>query len=246
MLSKSEIKLIPSLKQKKYRLQHQLFVAEGKKTILELLNSKLKLHQLYTTTLEFDALDALQTTITPKELDKISFLKTPNIALGVFKIPKPQPIDFSKLIVALDNVRDPGNLGTIIRLCDWFGVKDLVCNLETVDCYNPKVIQATMGSITRVNISYLNLESFLSSHDNKSSFGAFMDGDTIYNIKLPNSGILVLGNEAKGISEEVESKITQRISIPRFGDLQATESLNVANATAIMLSEFKRRTTTET
>ncbi|MBE9489256.1 MAG: RNA methyltransferase [Bacteroidetes bacterium] len=246
MLSKSEIKLITSLKQKKCRLQHQLFVAEGKKTILELLNSKLKLHQLYTTTLEFDASDALQTTITPKELDKISFLKTPNIALGVFKIPKPQPIDFSKLIVALDNVRDPGNLGTIIRLCDWFGVKDLVCNLETVDCYNPKVIQATMGSITRVNISYLNLESFLSSHDNKSSFGAFMDGDTIYNIKLPNSGILVLGNEAKGISEGVESKITQRISIPRFGDLQATESLNVANATAIMLSEFKRRTTTET
>ncbi len=246
MLSKSEIKLITSLKQKKYRLQHQLFVAEGKKTILELLNSKLKLYQLYTTTLEFDASDALQTKITPKELDRISFLKTPNIALGVFKIPKPQPIDFSKLIVALDDVRDPGNLGTIIRLCDWFGVKDLVCNLETVDCYNPKVIQATMGSITRVNVSYVDLIELLSTKNKIEKFGAFMDGVNVYNMKLPNSGILVLGNEANGICKAVESQITQRISIPGFGDMQATESLNVANATAIFLSEFKRRATTET
>ena len=246
MLSKSEIKLITSLKQKKYRLQHQLFVAEGKKTILELLNSKLKLHQLYTTTLEFDASDVLQTRITPKELDKISFLKTPNIVLGVFKKPKLESINLSKLIVALDNVRDPGNLGAIIRLCDWFGVKDLVCNLETVDCYNPKVIQATMGSITRVNVSYLNLEEFLTTNNNVQRFGAFMNGDNIYDIKLPNSGILVLGNEANGICKEVESQITEKISIPRFGELQATESLNVANATAILLSEFKRRISTET
>jgi RNA methyltransferase, TrmH family len=246
MLSKSEIKLITSLKQKKYRLQHQLFVAEGKKTILELLNSKFQLHQLFTTTLEFDVSDVLQTTITAKELNKISFLKTPNTVLAVFEIPKPQPIDFSKLIVALDNVRDPGNLGTIIRLCDWFGVKDLVCNLETVDCYNPKVIQATMGSITRVNVSYLDLESLLSSQKTIQKFGAFMDGKTIYNMSFPDSGILVLGNEANGISKEVESRITDRISIPRFGELQATESLNVANAAAILLSEFKRRTFTET
>jgi RNA methyltransferase, TrmH family len=246
MLSKNEIKLITSLKQKKYRLQHQLFVAEGKKTILELLNSKLQLHQLFTTTLEFDVSDVLQTTITAKELNKISFLKTPNTVLAVFEIPKPQPIDFSKLIVALDNVRDPGNLGTIIRLCDWFGVKDLVCNLETVDCYNPKVIQATMGSITRVNVSYLDLESLLSSQKTIQKFGAFMDGKTIYNMSFPDSGILVLGNEANGISKEVESRITDRISIPRFGELQATESLNVANAAAILLSEFKRRTFTET
>jgi RNA methyltransferase, TrmH family len=246
MLSKNEIKLITSLKQKKYRLQHQLFVAEGKKTILELLNSKLQLHQLFTTTLEFDVSDVLQTTITAKELNKISFLKTPNTVLAVFEIPKPQPIDFSKFIVALDNVQDPGNLGTIIRLCDWFGVKDLVCSLETVDCYNPKVIQATMGSITRVNVSYLNLESFLSSKNILQKFGAFMDGDNVYEINLPNSGIIVLGNEANGISKEVESQITKRISIPRFGELQATESINVANATAIFLSEFKRKTFTET
>jgi TrmH family RNA methyltransferase len=246
MLSKSEIKLITSLKQKKYRLQHQLFVTEGKKTILELLNSKLQLHQLFTTTLEFDVSDVLQTIITPKELNKISFLKTPNTALAVFKIPKPLPIDFSKLILALDDVRDPGNLGTIIRLCDWFGVTDLVCNLKTVDCYNPKVIQATMGSITRVNVSYLDLEDVLFGRKEIEKFGAFMDGETIYNMKLPSSGILVLGNEANGISKEVESQITHRISIPRFGDLQATESLNVANAAAILLSEFKRRIATET
>ena len=246
MLSKSELKLITSLKQKKYRLQHQLFVAEGKKTILELLNSKLQLHQLYTTTLEFDVPDVLQTKITPKELDKISFLKTPNIALGVFKILKPKSIELSKLIVALDNVRDPGNLGTIIRLCDWFGVMDLVCNLETVDCYNPKVIQATMGSIIRVNVSYLDLEEFLTTNNSVQKFGAFMKGETIYDMDLPNSGILVLGNEANGISKEVSSQITQRISIPRFGDLQVAESLNVANATAILLSEFKRRITIET
>lgn len=245
MLSKSEIKLITSLKQKKYRLQHQLFVAEGKKTILELLNSKLQLHQLFTTTLEFDVSDVLQTTITAKELNKISFLRTPNTVLAVFEIPKPQPIDFSKLIVALDNIRDPGNLGTIIRLCDWFGVIDLVCNLDTVDCYNPKVIQATMGSIARVNVSYAILDGFLGVRS-ETSFGAFMDGDNVYEMNLPDTGILVLGNEANGISNEVEAQIKKRITIPRFGSLQATESLNVANAVAILLSEFKRKGTTET
>lgn len=241
MLSKNQIKLITSLKQKKYRLQHQLFVVEGKKTILEFLNSKLQLNQLFTTTLEFDVSDVLQTIITPKELIKISFLKTPNVALAIFEISKPKPIDFSNLIVALDDVRDPGNLGTIIRLCDWFGVKDLVCNLKSVDCYNPKVIQATMGSITRVNVSYLDLGTFLSEQKGMQKFGAFMDGETVYNLKLLNSGILVLGNEANGISKEVESQITDWISIPRFGDMQEAESLNVANAAAILLSEFKRR-----
>jgi TrmH family RNA methyltransferase len=242
MLSKNQIKLIRSLKQKKYRLQHQLFVVEGKKAILEFLNSKLQLNQLFTTTLEFDVSDVLQTTITPKELNTISFFKTPNVALAVFKILKPKPIDFNNLIVALDDVRDPGNLGTIIRLCDWFGVKDLVCNTDTVDIYNPKVIQATMGSITRVNVSYLDLESFLSAQKGIQKFGAFMNGETIYNLKLPNSGILVLGNEANGICKQVEFQITDRISIPRFGDIQEAESLNVANAAAILLSEFKRRT----
>ena len=240
MLSKSQIKLITSLKQKKYRQQYKLFVAEGKKTILELLQSNLKLHQLYTTTLEFDVLDDLITQISDTELKKISFLKSPNTALAVFEIPNETSIDFSKLVVALDDVRDPGNLGTIIRLCDWFGVKDLICSYETVDCYNPKVIQASMGSITRVNVSYIDLKQVLQIQKTEV-FGAFMDGENVYESKLSNSGILVLGNEANGISHDIESQVTKRISIPRFGELQATESLNVANATAILLSEFKRK-----
>lgn len=240
MLSKSQIKLITSLKQKKYRQQYKLFVAEGKKTILELLQSNLQLHQLYTTTLEFDVLDDLMTQISDTELKKISFLKSPNTALAVFEIPNETSIDFSKLVVALDDVRDPGNLGTIIRLCDWFGVNDLICSYETVDCFNPKVIQATMGSITRVNVSYIDLKQVLQIRKTEV-FGAFMEGENVYESKLPNSGILVLGNEANGISHDIKSQVTKRITIPRFGELQATESLNVANATAILLSEFKRR-----
>jgi len=240
MLSKSQIKLITSLRQKKFRFQHQLFFAEGVKTINELLHSKFKLHQLYTTTSDFNISDVLQTKITPNELKKISALKTPNTALALFEIPIEENIDLNTLVVALDNVRDPGNLGTIIRLCDWFGVKDLICNTETVDCYNPKVVQATMGSITRVNVVYKDLTEIL-KETNTTSFGAFMDGENIYDEELPKNGILVLGNEANGIQTNVEAFIKKRISIPRFGDLKQTESLNVANAAAILLSEFKRR-----
>ncbi|WP_452232458.1 TrmH family RNA methyltransferase [Lacinutrix sp. MEBiC02595] len=238
MLSKSQIKLITSLKQKKYRQQEGLFVAEGLKTIKELLNSSLKLYHVFTTTsFEMDVIE--ETVISEKELKKISFLTTPNTALAVFRIPDATEIKTNRLIVALDAVRDPGNLGTIIRLCDWFGIVDLVCSNATVDCYNPKVVQATMGSITRVNVSYLNLENFL-KQSNTDVFGAFMDGENVYKSELPNAGILVLGNEANGISAAMEALVTKRISIPRFGQLQATESLNVATATAILLSEFKR------
>ncbi|MFV0571214.1 MAG: TrmH family RNA methyltransferase [Xanthomarina gelatinilytica] len=238
MLSKSQIKTITSLKQKKYRLQQGLFVAEGVKTINELLASQFSLQQLYTTyTFKIDA--NLETVVSENELKKISFLKTPNTALAIFKIPEPKAINTNQLLVALDNVRDPGNLGTIIRLCDWFGITDLVCNIETVDCYNPKVVQATMGSITRVNVSYLNLTDFLKT-THMPIFGAFMEGDNIYKSQLPNKGILVLGNEANGISREIEQVITTKISIPRFGQLQSTESLNVATAAAILLSEFRR------
>lgn len=238
MLSKSQIKTITSLKQKKYRLQQGLFVAEGVKTINELLASQFSLQQLYTTnSFKIDA--NLETVVSENELKKISFLKTPNTALAIFKIPEPKAINTNQLLVALDNVRDPGNLGTIIRLCDWFGIRDLVCNIETVDCYNPKVVQATMGSITRVNVSYLNLTDFLKT-THMPIFGAFMEGDNIYKSQLPNKGILVLGNEANGISREIEQVITTKISIPRFGQLQSTESLNVATAAAILLSEFRR------
>ena len=238
MLSKNQIKSITSLKQKKIRIQEGLFIAEGVKTINELTASHFKLKQLYTTE-TFKIETQLETLISENELKKISFLSTPNTALAIFHIPQVKPIDNTKLIVALDNVRDPGNLGTIIRLCDWFGITDLVCNLETVDCFNPKVIQATMGSITRVNITYLDLPDFL-NQSKLEIFGAFMEGENIYKKELPNQGILVLGNEANGVSEETEKLITTKITIPRFGDLQATESLNVATATAIILSEFRR------
>ncbi|MDB2462527.1 RNA methyltransferase [Algibacter sp.] len=239
MLSKSQIKLITSLKQKKYRQKHGFFVVEGVKTITELLHSNLELYKLYTTTsFNFNAKD--EVVVSEQELKRISFLTTPNAALAIFKIPKPESINASGLIVALDAVRDPGNLGTIIRLCDWFGIKELVCSKETVDCFNPKVVQATMGSITRVNINYVDLVPFLKT-SNLPVYGAFMDGENVYKSKLPQNGILVMGNEANGVSIEVEGIITEKISIPRFGTLQATESLNVATATAILLSEFRRK-----
>ena len=216
-----------------------MFIVEGEKGISEFLNSDFELEKLYTTETIFD-LDQ-QNLITNSELKKISNLKTPNTALAVFKIPDSKPIE-SKFILALDNVRDPGNLGTIIRLCDWFGIEDLVCNFETVDCYNPKVVQSTMGSLSRVNVSYSNLENFLKGSD-LPTFGTFMDGENIYGQKLPNEGVVILGNEANGISKSIESLTEIKLAIPRFGRLKNTESLNVAAATAIVLSEFKRNTT---
>ncbi|QDO93717.1 RNA methyltransferase [Formosa sediminum] len=241
MLSKNQIKLINKLKLKKHRAEMNVFVAEGIKTIKELLKSNLKLQHLYTTEL-FNIETDLETLISEADLKRISFLTTPNKALAIFEIPKSKPIDLSKLCVALDDVRDPGNLGTIIRLCDWFGVQDLICSVGTVDCYNPKVVQATMGSITRVNINYIDLERFV-TEVNVPVYGAFMEGENVYNhTALNDSGILIMGNEANGVSKPIEALITQKITIPRFGSLQATESLNVATATSILLSEFKRRT----
>lgn len=238
MLSKNQIKFINRLSQKKYRLAEGYFVVEGIKTINELLQSSFELFQLYTT--ESFNIDAkTENLISEADLKRISFLKTPNKALAIFKIRESHLVDYERLIVVLDNVRDPGNLGTIIRLCDWFGIKNLVCSKETVDCYNPKVLQATMGSIARVNVSYLDLNLFLSDTQ-LPVFGAFMDGDSVYNTALPEKGILVMGNEANGISKVIEDKVTKRITIPRFGDTQVTESLNVATATAILLNEFRR------
>lgn len=236
MISKNQIKNITRLQQKKYRQQDGLFIAEGVKVINEFLNSTFKLVDLFTTK-TFNVKN--ETLITEAELKKISALKTPNTALAVFEIPKLSLIESKGLIVALDALRDPGNLGTIIRLCDWFGVKQLLCSKETVDCFNPKVVQATMGSLTRVNVFYIDLNHYL-EETKQTVFGAFMDGENVYASNLPTEGILVLGNEANGISQSIEKHVNQRISIPRFGDLQATESLNVATAGAILLSEFRR------
>lgn len=240
MVSKNQIKLITGLQQKKQRIEQQLFIAEGVKVIQELLLANFVPQHLFVTEHEFETIKTSQKTlISESDMKRISVLSTPSSCLGVFKIPKPKKPADKGLIVVLDDIRDPGNLGTIIRLCDWFGVTDLVCSNETVDVYNPKVVQATMGSITRVNVSYLDLKDYIS----KSSlpvFGTFMDGKNIYTEKLPAEGLLIFGNEANGISQQLEAKIKNRIAIPRFGDLQQTESLNVATAAAICLSEFRR------
>tara|TARA_B100001059_G_scaffold231685_2_gene268020 strand:- start:5969 stop:6679 length:711 start_codon:yes stop_codon:yes gene_type:complete len=236
VLSKNQIKNITRLKQKKYRQQEGLFIAEGGKVIKEFLNSTFKLVDLFTTE-TFNVEN--ESIVSEADLKKISCLTTPNTALAIFKIPETDTIINQGLILALDDIRDPGNLGTIIRLCDWFGIKQLVCSLKTVDCYNPKVVQATMGSLTRVNIVYTDLSIYLKEVD-VPVFGAFMDGKNVYQTELPKNGVLVLGNEANGISSIIEASVTDKISIPRFGDLQATESLNVATAGAILLSEFRR------
>ncbi|MBP7395920.1 MAG: RNA methyltransferase [Flavobacterium sp.] len=241
MVSKNQIKLISSLHQKKYRIAHQLFIAEGVKGINELLQSNFELEHLYVTIDEFKSVSTTQkTVISDADLKKISALTTPNTCLAVFKIPKEKPVLNKGLIVALDTIRDPGNMGTILRLCDWFGINQVVCSKETVDLYNPKVVQATMGSIARVNVNYLNLKDFLET-TSLPIYGTFMDGEDLYNSEITNEGIIILGNEANGISKEIEELVTKRITIPRFGNLQQTESLNVATATAIVLSEFKRR-----
>ncbi len=243
MVSKSQIKLIKSLSQKKHRTKNQLFFVEGRKGINEQLNSGFKLHSLFTSEDIFSAPANKTFFISNSELSKISALKTPQTALAIFKFPKEKEVKEEGLILALDGIRDPGNLGTIIRLCDWFGIEDLLCSRDTVDCYNPKVVQATMGSIARINILYVDLSEFLKSRQDLPLFGAFMDGENVYKQDLPKKGILVLGNEANGISVEIEQLLHRKLAIPRFGKFQKTESLNVATATAILLSEFKRIST---
>lgn len=240
MVSKNQIKLITGLQQKKYRIEQQLFLAEGVKVIQELLQSNIVLDHLFETERIFETVPAHQKTLIKEaDMKRISALITPSSCLAVFHIPVPKPIVSEGLIVALDDIRDPGNLGTIIRLCDWFGVTQVLCSKETVDLYNPKVIQATMGSVSRVQVNYVDLNAFI-SETTLPVFGTFMDGNNIYKESLPSGGILIFGNEANGISPALEQKIKNRLAIPRFGNLQQTESLNVATATAIFLSEFRR------
>jgi TrmH family RNA methyltransferase len=239
-ISKNQLKLITSLSQKKYRQKHDLFIAEGVKVLNELLNSTFEIETLFCTD-DFEATISEEKVvrISETELKKVSTLKSPNKALGIFKIPKEKAVQNSGLTIALDAINDPGNLGTIIRLCDWFGVTQLVCSKDTVDCYNQKVVQASMGSLTRISIHYTDLENYITK-SNLDTFIADMDGENVYKTKLPKEGILVMGNEANGVSEEIKSLLQHKISIPRFGETQETESLNVATATAILLSEFKR------
>jgi TrmH family RNA methyltransferase len=240
LISKSQIKLITSLGQKKYRDKTGLFVAEGPKLVSELLQAGFSPHSIFTSNATtFNG--PKQQEISEAELKKISFLKTPHIILGVFHKPNLPALETKGLTVVLDGIQDPGNLGTLIRLCDWFGVSQLVCSPHTVDCYNPKVVQATMGSIARVAVHYLDLQLYL-ERVSSPIYGAFMDGSNVYAQHLQSEAVLILGNEGRGVSTEVARFIGHRISIPQFGNSHDTESLNVATAGAILLSEFKRTT----
>ena len=238
MVVKSELKLIKSLQQKKCRNEHGLFVIEGKKAVEELLNFGVKVYGVYVSNVNLDVLHTKTINVSQKELQQMSALKNPNGVLGVFYTLAPVSVDFNDWILVLDGVQDPGNLGTIIRLCDWFGIKNIVCSNETVDCYNPKVLQATMGSIARINITYTDLELFLGA-TSLPIFGSFMNGTSVYTNQMPKSGILVMGNEGKGISAEVKNLCSHQISIPQYGK-ETTESLNVGTATAILLNELRR------
>lgn len=240
MVSKNQIKLIQKLQQKKYRFQYKMFVVEGRKSILEFLQANYQVEQIFVTDFFSQKLPKNKTYITTKEeLQKISQLKNPDEGVAIFKIPLSENIDNKGIILVLDDVRDPGNLGTIIRLCDWFGIKHLVCSSETVDCYNAKVVQSSMGSLTRVNIHYLDLQHFLEK-TSLPIYATAMQGESIYKTDFLKDCILIMGNEANGISENIFKFASKKITIPRFGELQQTESLNVATATAILLSEIKR------
>ncbi|UJH68182.1 TrmH family RNA methyltransferase [Allomuricauda sp. SCSIO 65647] len=239
MVTKNQIKLVKSLQQKKYRNKFGQFVAEGKKLVGELLSSGIEVVEIYALSEEILG-DTSQKTIlvSPSEMGKMSGLKTPSEVLAVFTMAEPETIDFVDWTLVLDAVRDPGNLGTIIRLCDWYGVKHLICSVDTVDVYNPKVLQATMGSVARVNVMYTDIDQFLKSSD-LPIFGTFMDGANIYRTKLPDKGILVMGNEANGISDQITALVQKKIGIPQYGT-QTAESLNVATATAVLLNEIRR------
>ena len=237
MLSKNQVKLIQKLHQKKYRNELSLFIVEGKKSINEFLQAGYTPQLLIAT--EAFTTNVPQHLITPvskDELRKVSTLQNPDEGLAVFEQPKHKGILQEGVIVALDNVQDPGNLGTIIRLCDWFGVETLLCNTQTVDCYNPKVVQASMGSLTRVAVHYLDLAAFLTT-TTLPVYTMDLEGENLYTATFPKDCILILGNESNRISSEVRALSNEVITIPRFSKHQRTESLNVAMAGAIILSE---------
>jgi TrmH family RNA methyltransferase len=237
MISKNQIKYIRQLELKKFRKREGIFVAEGPKVVGDLLRADFQPCQLFATA-DWNDSDYEIVEVTDDELRKISFLQHPQQVLGVFRIKNTVDIEPSPLRLALDGVQDPGNLGTIIRIADWFGFTTIYCSEDTVDAWNPKVVQATMGSIARVNIIYTDLKELIQTAE-MPVYGTLLDGDNIYEQPLSSKGIVVMGNEGNGISEPIRQLITQRLLIPQFHE--GPESLNVAIATAITCSEFKRR-----
>ncbi len=255
MLSRNQVKHIHSLKQKKFREVHRQFLAEGSKLVKEILASSVKVINIYAladwlkhneSVLLSKKIPFLE--ITEGEMERITALSSPSSILAIAEIPimPVPPAIINDLVLVLDNIKDPGNFGTIIRIADWFGIESVICSENTVDLYNPKVIQATMGSLLRVSVTYINLSEFFSSLDPTIKiYGSFPKSENIYSVRLDPKGIILIGSESSGISPEIVSKVTDKISIPSFVkesgvDVHA-ESLNASIATAIICSEFRRR-----
>ena len=244
MISKNQLKYIRQLEQKKYRRREGLFVAEGTKVVGDLLQ-RYRPEAVFATADWQAPAGITPQLVTDDELRRISFLQHPQQVLALFPLPSvnslPSSVN-SELSLALDGVQDPGNLGTIIRIADWFGISTIICSEDTVDAWNPKVVQATMGSIARVNIIYNNLPEFLDSLPaDFPVYGTFLDGDNIYTQALTHEGLIIMGNEGNGISDAVRAKVNRRLLIPDFHQGETADSLNVAIATAITCSEFRRR-----
>lgn len=246
-ISKAEIKLINALKSSHGRKKHQAFLVEGVKMVEELLQSNLETIFIAATSdwetqhPKLSSQDIFKQ-LKDKELQKISNFSTSNQVLAVAKIPSSSSlhIDNEDLVLVLDTIQDPGNLGTIIRTADWFGIDKIICSYETADAYNSKVVQASMGSVFRSNIYYTNLKEVLQQHQSSHTiYGSMLSGDNIYNLELKKSGFIIIGNESKGISPELQAFINQAIYIPQDKNSQA-ESLNAAIACSIILSEFYR------
>lgn len=244
-LSKNEIKLVKSLQIKKYRDLHRLFVVEGVKLVEELLEqSSFKVDGIFYTN-DYDGKIPKQIhsyLISPTELERISGLKTPNKVLAVVKYPSNQSIDLEaeNMVIALENINDPGNLGTIIRTADWFGINQIIASHATVDLYNPKVIQASMGAVYRINYHRVDLTETLTDFKlaGFDLMGATLDGESLYRHDFKRKTVLVMGSESHGISEGLKHHLNTEILIPKFGQ---TESLNVAMATGIILSHYRSK-----
>jgi TrmH family RNA methyltransferase len=245
MLSKSQISLLRSLQHKKFRKEYGLFLVEGHKSVIEFVNAAYQVDTIYHTPEIAPKMMNLSRKINFQEisltdLEKISSLKTPQEVIGLVKIPKWPALNYNLLknrfSLVLDGVQDPGNMGTIIRTADWFGITDIICSDDTVDVYNPKVVQATMGSLARVNVHYGDLIDIL-PEIKLPLFGAMLDGENIYSTNFGNEGLLAMGNEGNGLRPEIQALINKKVTIPRIGH---AESLNVAIATAILCSEIKR------